>query len=479
MPSTPLAPPLLAVAIGLALAGCAAPVAAPPPQVAPAWQSPLPHGGTVGELRRWWAQFDDPLLARLIDAAEQASPTIASAGARIAEAEARRIGANAALLPSLDASANAARGRQDLTLPLGTTASAELRASWELDVFGGNRAARDAATLRRDSADAQWHDARVLVAADTANTYVSLRSCEARLAQAQLDAASRAETARLTELSRRAGFESPANAALARASASQGQLLVRQQSEQCDQTVKALVALTAIAEPELRALLAAALARVPEPTAIDVPSVPAAALAQRPDVYARAREVAAASADIGEAEAARLPRVTLTGALGASHIEFDGGRFNGTLWSIGPIAVSVPLFDAGARRANVVAAQARYDEATSAYAATLRGAIRDVENALITLQGTADRSADAQTAADNFEISVRATEARYRSGFGTLFELEDARRSALAAQITLIELRRERVAAWISLYRALGGGWSEALDTRTAANGPQLGAAQR
>ena len=112
--------------------------------------------------------------------------------------------------------------------------------------------------------------------------------------------------------------------------------------------------------------------------------------------------------------------------------EFGGGTFSGTTWSIGPVAVSLPMFDAGARRANVVAARARYDEAASAYAATLRNAIRDVENALVTLQGTADRSADAQIAAENFEVSVRATEARYRSGFGTLFELEDARRSALA-----------------------------------------------
>ena len=101
----------------------------------------------------------------------------------------------------------------------------------------------------------------------------------------------------------------------------------------------------------------------------------------------------------------------------------------------------------------------------------MRGAIRDVENALITLQGTADRNADAQIAADNFEVSFRATEARYKSGFGTLFELEDARRSALAAQNTLIDLRRERVAAWIALYRALGGGWS-AQTARTAANPP-------
>jgi len=464
--------------LALALAGCATAVDAPtPPPIAPAWQSALPHGGTVGELRRWWTQFDDPLLARLIDAAETVSPTIASAGARIAEAQARNVAAGAVLVPSVDANADAVRGRQDLSLPTGTSQGASLQASWELDVFGRNRAARDAATERVESTGASWHDARVVVAAETANQYVALRSCETRLAQARLDAASRAETARLTELSMRAGFESPGNAALARASAAQGVLLVRQQGEQCDQTVKSLVALTAIAEPELRDLLATAVARVPEPAAIEVPNVPAAALAQRPDVYARARDVAAASADIGEAEAARLPRITLAGSVGVGRIEFGGGTFSGSLWSIGPIAVSVPVFDAGARRANVDAARARYDEATSAYAATLRGAIRDVESALITLQGTADRNVAAQTAAENFEVSVRATDARYRSGFGTLFELEDARRSALAAQITLIDLRRERVAAWIALYRALGGGWSEALDARTAANQAPVGAA--
>jgi outer membrane protein TolC len=136
------------------------------------------------------------------------------------------------------------------------------------------------------------------------------------------------------------------------------------------------------------------------------------------------------------------------------------GTISGSTWSVGPVAVSLPVFDAGARRADVVAARARYDEATSAYAATLRNAIREVETALVDAAGTADRSADAQIAADNFEVSYRATEARYKSGFGTLFELEDARRSALVAQNTLIELRRDRVAAWIALYRALGGGWS-------------------
>jgi outer membrane protein TolC len=191
-----------------------------------------------------------------------------------------------------------------------------------------------------------------------------------------------------------------------------------------------------------------------------VPGIPAAALAQRPDVFARSREVIAASADVAQADAARLPRITLAGNIGVVRFESGLGNQNGTTWSIGPVAVSLPLFDAGARRANAVAARARYDEATSQYAATLRGAIRDVEDALIALQGTADRSGDARIAADDFEISVRATDARYRSGFGSLFELEEARRNALVAQNTLIDLRRERVAAWIALYRALGGGWT-------------------
>ena len=461
----------LLFALALGLAGCAATGGAPvEPVVAPSWQAPLPHDGDVAELRRWWTQFDDPLLGRLVDAADTASPTIASAAARIEDARARGAAAGAALLPSLGATANAGRARQDVSIPAITSAGIGLQASWEIDVFGRNRAARDAAEARVEGAGATWHDARVIVAAETANQYLALRACESLLEEARLDAESRAETARLTELSMQSGFESRASAALTRASAAQGRVLVKQQGEQCDQTVKALVALTAIAEPDLRAQLAATTGRLPQPAAIAVPSVPAAALAQRPDVFARARDVVAASADIGAAEADRWPRITLAGSVGAARFDSSFGSFSGTTWSIGPVGVSLPVFDAGARRANVVAARARYDEATIAYAASLRNAIREVENALIALQGTADRNADAQSAAENFELSYRATEARYRSGFGTLFELEDARRSALAAQITLINLHRERVAAWIALYRALGGAWSELADAQTAAS---------
>ena len=459
-----------ATAIAIALGGCAATPVPPDPgaAIAPAWQAPLPHGGRLVELDQWWAQFDDPLMARLVTAAEAVSPSIASAGARIAEARATRVGAEAALLPQVNATASASRGRPDLALPLATASNAGLQASWELDVFGGNRAGRSAAEARLAGAEATWHDARVIVAAETANQYLALRACQARLVQTQLDATSRAETARLTALSMESGFESRGNAALTRASAAQGLYIVKQQAEQCDQTVKGLVALTGIAEPELRTALGTATARLPEPASLAVPSVPAAALAQRPDVFARARAVIAASADIEQARAQQWPQITLAGSVGAARFAANAGTLSGTLWSIGPVAVSLPVFDAGVRRENVVASRARYDEATSIYAATLRAAIRDVEDALVSLQGTADRSADAQVAADNFEVSFRAAESRYKSGFGTVFELEDARRSALVAQIALIDLQRERVAAWIALYRALGGGWSEPADARTA-----------
>jgi NodT family efflux transporter outer membrane factor (OMF) lipoprotein len=257
----------------------------------------------------------------------------------------------------------------------------------------------------------------------------------------------------------KAGFEAPANAALARASAAQGNSQLTQRRAQCDLLVKGLVALTGLAEPALREQLKPGQARVPQPAPIAMASVPAQVLAQRPDVLNAELEVVAASADVSQAQAQRYPRVGLAGSVSGVRFESPQGAQSGTVWAIGPLTVSLPLFDGGTRRANVVAAQARYDEAGALYRAKLRTAVREVEEALVALQSTADRSADAQVATEGFEASYRATEARFKGGLGSLFELEDARRSALLAQIALIDLQRERSTAWIALYRALGGGW--------------------
>jgi NodT family efflux transporter outer membrane factor (OMF) lipoprotein len=454
---------LLAVLFAGFAAGCAGPrtaLLAERPLPA-AWQAPRPDASPATDLARWWQQFDDPLVATLIERAQAASPSVAAARSRIEQARAARVAAGAALGPSVDASAQAARGRPDLASPLGNSASFGVQAGWEIDLFGGVAAGRDAAQARLDGARAGWHDARISVAAETASTYLAYRACEAQLAVSERDAASRAETARLTGLAAQAGFQPPANAALARASAAQGSASVTQQRASCTSLLKGLVALTASDEPALQGELAAAAGRLPQPAQIALDAVPARALAQRPDLISAEREVLAAAAEVDQARAQRLPRITLAGSIGQAR--FSGGGFtqDGTVWSLGPLAVTLPLFDGGRRTAQVDAAAARLEESGSAYRARLRAAVREVEDALIALQSSAARSDDARIAAEGFDASYRATESRYRGGLASLFELEDARRSALAAQGALIELQRERVAAWISLYRAVGGGWSD------------------
>jgi NodT family efflux transporter outer membrane factor (OMF) lipoprotein len=455
---------LPSVALAIIVAGCAGLTAPPPtpPAAEPPtqWQAPLPHDGRTADLKRWWEQFDDPLLAQLVAEAQEVSPTLASAASRIEQARAARVAAGAALLPQVDGTASVVRGRQDFVSPLGSMASAGVQAGWELDLFGARRAARDAAQARLAGAEAGWHEARVSVAAEVASAYVGLRACEAQVITTETDARSRAETARLTELAAKAGFQSPATEALSRASAAQARAQLAAQRAQCDVAVKALVALTGQAEPALRTRLAGATSKLPQPAQIAVDAVPAQVLNQRPDLHAAARDVVAASADVSSAQAQRLPRITLAGSISAARFEAAGVSGDGTLWQVGPLAVSLPLFDGGTRRAGVDAAKARHEEAAAIYRARLRGAVREVEEALVQLQSTASRAEDARIAVEGYEASYRAADARFRGGVASLFELEDARRTAATAQSQYIELQREGVAAWIALYRALGGGWT-------------------
>ena len=441
----------------------------PEPATPVQWQAPLPHGGSTVTLAQWWSQFDDPLLTRLIAAAQQVSPSIASAVSRIEQSRATRVAAGAGLGPTLDLQGQLGRGIQELGVPLSATQSFGLQASWELDLFGGQRAAAGATQARLESAQAEWHDARVSVAAEVAARYTELRACEAQLVLVRADAASRAATAHLTGLANSGGFRSPADAALARASASQGRVDVTQRRAQCDLHVKALVALTGMPEPALREAMTTTQAQLPRPAQFAVDSVPAQALAQRPDLLSAERELAAASADVTQARALRLPRVSLSGTIAAARVDTGPLSNNGTLWTVGPIAVSLPIFDGGVRLANVEAARARLAYATSSYRAKLRAAVHEVEDALVTLQGTAERSLDAQGAADDFHTSYLATETRERGGLASLFELEDARRTDVRSQTALIDLQRERVLAWIALYRALGGGWSATEQPPTSA----------
>jgi NodT family efflux transporter outer membrane factor (OMF) lipoprotein len=460
-----------ALAVAAMLGACA--VQGPATQVdglAPRqWQAPLPHNGSQADLATWWRAQADGLLVQLIESAQTVSPTVASAASRIAQSRAERVAAGAALAPNMDAAASINRSNQQSTLPMGTTSQAALNASWEVDLFGANRAARDAAQARLESAHAGWHDARVSVAAEVANQYYGLRACEQLLAVARQDATSRADTARLTQLSATAGFQSPASLSLARASAADGSNRYIAQRAACDIDVKVLSALTAIAEPALRQQLAAAVQAAPNSDAaytsfaappMAIAELPAHTLRQRPDVFTAEREVAAASADVGNAQAQRYPRLMLSGSVGVANFRADGDSTRTDTWTIGPVSLSVPVFDAGRRRANVDSANARYDAAVSSYRSTVRQAVSELEQALVNLDSTAARAGDAQTAMEGYRANYTAVDDRYKNGLASLFELEDARRTRLTAEQTVINLQRERSAAWVALYRAAGGGWT-------------------
>jgi NodT family efflux transporter outer membrane factor (OMF) lipoprotein len=464
-----LASPLLLAAC----AGIAPPNTQISEQAASQWNSPLPeaspsnlpHQGSLQALSTWWQSMGDPLLVELITSAQAASPSVAVASNRMAQARSSVALAGSANAPTLNASANASRGGAQLNVPVATSAQVGLQASWEIDVWGGNRAAQNAAQARLLGSQAGWHEARVSVAAEVANTYLNLRTCELLVNVAKDDVTSRTETSRLTGLLAQAGFTAPANASLAKASFAQSQSMLTMQRTQCDMQVKALVALTTLSEQEIRQKMAVgsvSYAYIAMNNIVNsgIPKIPAQLLAQRPDIFSAQQDIAAASGDVGSAQAAKYPRLGLNGSLGLASLRSGGISTDGATWSIGPMSVTLPIFDGGRSNAAVDLASANYELAVANYRAKVRSAVREVEEALLSMQSASDRLADAAIATEGYSAAFIASEARFKSGLGSLSDLEDTRRTALAAKTALLNLERERSAAWVALYRALGGGWT-------------------
>ena len=456
---------LAATACAVLLGACS--VTKPPADVAVAlpgsWYAPpLAHSGSTQELTTWWSRFDDPVLTDWIAHAQAQSPTIATARAQVFAARATRFGVEANNGPQVTAVANATRGITDPTIPLGTSLSAGLQASWAIGLWGESAARLGSAQAQQDAAGAGWHEARVLVASELAQLYFSQRLCRELLAVALRDRDSRAVTAQNNIISERAGLTAPAVAALARASGAESAARYRQQDEVCERQVKSLVALSGVPEPEVRQRLAGAptlLSSERLQSLLTVNAVPAEVMRQRPDVYRSQRELVAASEDVGVAKAALLPGLSLSGSLLRNRLSGAGTTATFNTWAIGPISLSLPLLGRDALRASTDSAQARYEAAAVAYASTLRQAVAEVEQALVTLASLREREASTAVAVAGYEQSLKGTEARYRVGLANLNELEEARRLKLNADSSAVTLQQERINAWIQLYVALGGGF--------------------
>ena len=210
---------------------------------------PLPHQGQTASMTDWWARLGDAQLPALIADAQRGSASIMTARAQVFAARAALAGADSATLPQVALEAGAYRG-VSASAPLGTGMNAGLQASWALDVWGQNASSVRQASAQVAAAQAGWHEARVLMAAETARLYLGWRSCLAQKAVIDSDRASRTVTAQSAADTERAGLLAPATAALARAGQADAESRLAQQNRQCEQQFKAIVALVGADEAE-------------------------------------------------------------------------------------------------------------------------------------------------------------------------------------------------------------------------------------
>lgn len=464
-----------AMTTALLLAGCTLGPDYEQPRLAAVpvqWEAPQPHGGDLASLADWWAQLDDPVLVQLQQTAEDFSPSLGQAVARIDQARASLATSRADGLPRVDGSGSYSVAGQididsgDETDENGNTVTtgdgltitsdglqAGLDASWEIDLFGKVRRQNQAERARIEARVDDWHDARVSLSAEVADYYVQLRGCEQLADLYDQQSSSQDETARLTRISADAGFTAPADARLTEASAASTRASLKEQRAQCDLLVKSLVTLTGMNEGELRALLAPGRGELPGSLEFRVESVPADLVRQRPDVAAAERELAATSAEIGAAEADLYPSLSLGGSISlASGV---------AQWSFGP-SLSLPTFDGGRARAGVRSAEASYNLQYHSYREAVWSAVLEVEQSLVQLDAARGRADDAAEAAAGYQDYFTAIERLRQVGSANVLDLESARRNALDARRNLVSLRTATAQYWIALYKALGGGWDEA-----------------
>lgn len=464
-----LAAPLLAL-----LTACmTAPPAAPPtPAAVPAaWRSPLPHGGSTTALNRWWQAFDDPQLARLVARAESQSPTLEQAAARRRQAEASAAQARAGLMPQGGLGGQVQRGRALNGIRGDSTqASAQFSASWEIDLFGSQRAAAAAAAAQAAAASVDWHAARVSLAADVAQAYVQLRLAQAREESAELDTRFAEQIAAWGRQQQQAGLFSATDAALLnteRAAAAAARSQWRAEAQIALQTLAVLCAeradaLAAELAPPAIATASEGLAlrrSQPQAPGFDVDALPSQLLAQRPDLAAAHQRWIAAVQQQRSVEAQRYPQLSLAAMAGESWLRVGGKHSRGSMWSFGP-SLTLPLFDGGALVAAGQGAQAAADEAAAALQAQWLVAVGEVEEALQRITAADEREREIDAVRREWLGIAQRSGAHSQAGLQSGAQRNTTYRNALAAYDAVLSVRAEQALAWIRLYRSLGGGWA-------------------
>ena len=476
-----------ALLVAALLGGCAVgpDYRAPGLQLPATWGAASPSVTATGEetenrppeLAEWWTRLGDPTLNRLVDEAVAGNLDVATAKARVRQARATRRQAVGALAPTLDGSGSYSRADNgtnvsdtgDVTIsgPFDSFALGA-NASWELDLFGENRRAAEAATYGLDAAQETLRNTLLTLIGDVATYYVEARGYQARAALARRTALSQRETAALTRTKLQAGSASAVDVANAEGQAASTEANIPELESSYQQAVHQLAIL--LGQPP-SALNATMKRRAPIPTPVKaIPrGVPANVLLSRPDVRLAERQYAQYTAKIGQAEAARYPDVSLVGEVTTSAAKAgDLAKSSSVSWSFGP-SVSLPIFNAGQLKAGVDFAQAQRDEYFLAYHAAVLGALQDVENASVALQQERLKYRSLTASATSYRQAVDLARVLYQSGASSFLDVLVAERSAYSADDALLSSRVSIATDYVALNKALGGGWTGRVDDRTPA----------
>ena len=465
------------------LAGCAnyagissdKQITAPQNDALQATQSVPSQGGQWPSLD-WAKQFGDPQLPQLIDEALAGNPSIAQAQARIAKASSYIESSRAGLFPKVNGSYSWSRELYSANglypPPYGGSWYSEnnalVSASWDLDLWGKNRSRLNQAVSQQKAAEADMQQARVTLAASVAQTYNQLALLYALRDVAQREIANRSDVGRITNGRVSAGLDTNVEIRTAEGNIATSQTNLSELDGQITTTRYQLGALLGqgpdrglkIANPALNSKIEVAL---PD-------NVPADLIARRPDIVAARWQVEAATSDVKEAKAEFFPDINLSVAAGFD--AFGWGRFftsSSRQFNAGP-AIHLPIFDAGALRAQLKGRYADFDLDVANYNQTLINALNDVATQIASIRSVDQQTSDATRALDASSHAYQLAVIRYKAGLSPQLQVLTADQNRLSNEQTVTNLRMRRRDLQIGLIKALGGGF-DAADTNLAIDG--------
>jgi len=448
-----------ALAAAAALAGCATPrVDAPLPMTAPATFKEARVATAAAVPDRWWTLFGDPVLDGLESRVAIDNQNLKAALAAVASARAALDASRAAFQPTLDASAGATRGAAQPGDQAANALSLGLAASWEPDLWGRLARAREGAAAQLQASHDDLAAATLSAQALLAQSYFALRTAEAQGALLERTIAADERALAITQARHAAGVapESDVQQAISQLAGHRAQRIEQQaQRAQLEHAVAVLVG-QAPAAFDLAAT--AMLADVPAVPAL----LPSTLLERRPDIAAAQQRVAAAYAQIGVADAAWFPDITLSANAGVRGAAIAGllSRSN-LLWTVGA-SLAESVFDRGQRQLQSAQARAAADSAVAAYRQTVLTSLQEVEDNLVLAHALRDEAQQQQRSLDAARRTLELTLLQYRAGTVGYLDVTVAQNTALSSESSLLALRNRELAAVNQLLKNVAGRWSEA-----------------